>query len=183
MLLLSRQVNSLKQFVEDHNLYRRTAYWMPVDDVQDFPRLDEEQLRDITCGCYQLKLSPSYAQEHLKGDCSIHVHREEIGLLRVRLQSRHVSAKSYMLWIRYDEACVLAWYCKCRVGARVVGVCAHVAAVMWYLGYGRFLEMSAHASIGVRNWGEFVQSAADLPPEAVDESDDSDEDSDEDSDD
>ncbi|GFU42507.1 hypothetical protein TNCV_4556301 [Trichonephila clavipes] len=28
-------------------------------------------------------------------------------------------------------------YCQCKVGARVVGCYAHVASVLWYLGYWR----------------------------------------------
>ncbi|GFW36955.1 uncharacterized protein TNCV_5018541 [Trichonephila clavipes] len=31
----------------------------------------------------------------------------------------------------------IEWYCHCKVGARVVGCCAHVASVLWYLGYWR----------------------------------------------
>lgn len=118
--------------------------------------MDEEQLRSITCGVYQLRLSPSYAQEHVEGDCSIQVHREEPGLLRVKLQSRHVSSRSYLLWIQYDEGEVKAWYCKCRAGARVVGMCSHVAAILWYLGYARHQR---DKKLGVQDWGEFVDDA------------------------
>ena len=32
---------------------------------------------------------------------------------------------------------VTAWYCKCRAGTRVVGVCSHIASILWYLGYAR----------------------------------------------
>ncbi|GFU21941.1 uncharacterized protein TNCV_3284091 [Trichonephila clavipes] len=28
-------------------------------------------------------------------------------------------------------------YCQCKVGARLVGCCAHVASVFWYLRYWR----------------------------------------------
>ncbi|GFQ66503.1 uncharacterized protein TNCT_546991 [Trichonephila clavata] len=31
----------------------------------------------------------------------------------------------------------IEWYCLCKVGARVVGCCAHVASILWYLGYWR----------------------------------------------
>lgn len=122
----------------------------------DFPNMDEEQLRAITCGVYQLRLSPSYAQEHIEGDCSIQVHREEPGLLRVKLQSRHVSSRSYLLWIQFGEGEVKAWYCKCRAGARVVGMCSHVAAILWYLGHARHQR---DENLGVRDWGEFVDDA------------------------
>uniref|UniRef100_K1RZ83 Uncharacterized protein n=1 Tax=Magallana gigas TaxID=29159 RepID=K1RZ83_MAGGI len=103
------------------------------------------------------RLSPSYAQEHIEGDCAIQVHKEEPGLLRVRLQSRHVSFKSYLLWIRYESGEICGWYCKCRAGARVVGMCAHVAAILWYVGYARHHK---EGKLGVRDWGEFISEAS-----------------------
>lgn len=166
MLFLSKQVNALQQHVEEHHLDRRSVCWEPVDDLKGFPYLDEEQLRNLTCGIYQLRLSPSYAQEHLEGNCQIHVHKEEPGLVRVRLQSRHVSSRSYQLWIRYDKASVTAWYCKCRAGARVVGMCSHIAAILWFLGNARHRISSG---FGVRNWGDFVDDANNIPT-PVDES-------------
>ena len=32
---------------------------------------------------------------------------------------------------------ITGWYCQCKVGARTIGCCAHVAAVLWYLGHQR----------------------------------------------
>lgn len=157
MLYLSKQVNTLQQHVELNKLDRRTVCWEEVEDLTDFPCLDEEQLRSLTCGTYQLRLSPSYAQEHIEGDCAILVHKEEPGLLRVRLQSRHVSSKSYLLWIRYESGEICGWYCKCRAGARVVGMCAHVAAILWYVGYARHHK---DGKLGVRDWGEFISDAS-----------------------
>lgn len=85
MLYLYKQVNTLQLHVELNKLDRRTVCWEEVEDLTDFPCLDMEQLRSLTSGTYQLRLSPSYAQEHIEGDCTIQVHKEEPGLLRVRL--------------------------------------------------------------------------------------------------
>lgn len=168
-MYLSKQVNELKAWVEENNLERRTAKWINTDDlaIDDFPLLDEEQLRNITCGVYQLKMSTSYIQEYMDGDCQIQIHKEEDHLLRVRLQSRHVSSKSYLLWIKFSASNIIAWYCKCRAGARVVGVCSHIAAVLWYLGYARHRGLSSY---GVTNWGLHVCDASAIP-EMIDESD------------
>lgn len=65
-----------------------------------------------------------------------------------------------MLWVRYSHTEVLSWYCKCRAGARVVGMCAHCAAIIWYLGYARYQNMSG---IGVKNWCDYVADAKKLP--------------------
>jgi hypothetical protein len=40
--------------------------------------------------------------------------------------------------------------------AHLVGVCSHIASVLWYLGFARHNEKQLY---GVRNWGEFVEDA------------------------
>ena len=90
---------------------RRKTIWKEPDNhtLDDFPLLDEEDLRNITCGVYQLKLSTSYIQEHLEGNCQILIHKEDEYLIRVKLQSRHVSSNTYILWIEYTSAEIIAW--------------------------------------------------------------------------
>ncbi|XP_055997806.1 uncharacterized protein LOC125683246 [Ostrea edulis] len=168
MLYLSKQVNNLKQTVEENCLNRRSIQWQAVHecDIQNFPTLDEEQLRDLTCGTYQLKLSRSYIQEHIEGECDIFFHKDNERLLKVKIQSRHTSSKQYFVWIEYSECTVNAWYCTCRAGARVVGRCSHIAAIIWYLAKGRH----EGKRYGVRDWGEHVLDAADIPP-TIDDSD------------
>lgn len=171
MLQLSKQINILQKEVEQRSLDRKSSNWEAMDeeDHENFPRLTEEKLRAITCGVYQLKLSPCYMREHLDGSCNITVHKQERNLIRVRLQSRHVSAKQHTLWIRYTENDVTAWYCKCRAGSRVVGVCAHVASIIWYLGYGKHRFVNSD-DFGIKNWGTYLADASVLP-EVMDMSD------------
>ena len=58
MLHLSRQINTLRQRVEDENLERRSIIWKSLDNwLTDFPHLDETELRNIACRVYQLKRS------------------------------------------------------------------------------------------------------------------------------
>ena len=161
MLHLSKKVNELKQRVEVENMEKRTIIWKNAENsFNDFPLLDENDLCNITCVIYQLKLASSYMQEHLKGNCDILVHQEDHHLIRVNIQSQHTSAKKYQLWIQYDSNQIVAWYCKCKAGARVVGVCAHIASVVWYLGYARH---NSDRRYGVRNWGDFVEDANVVP--------------------
>ena len=35
------------------------------DSERDFPKLSEEDLRNLTLGVYQVKMARSYSQEHL----------------------------------------------------------------------------------------------------------------------
>ncbi|XP_061195021.1 uncharacterized protein LOC133203192 [Saccostrea echinata] len=102
MLHLSKKVNHLKAFIEEKGLQRKTAVWKPTSevDLDSFPILDDEELRNLTCGTYQLKLSSSYMQEHMDGESDIYFHEEDNTLLRAKIHSRHTSSKKYQLWIR-----------------------------------------------------------------------------------
>ena len=111
--------------------------------VPEFPVLSMAELQLLTFGTYQLKHAKSYSREHLSddGDYTINIHNQAPGLLRIRIQSWHINAKRYFCWVEYRTANVdekiLAWFCQCLAGQRNVGCCAHVASVVWYLGYER----------------------------------------------
>ncbi|CAC5387643.1 unnamed protein product [Mytilus coruscus] len=156
MIHLSKMSNTLKEHVETENLLKKKLIWKVASecDFENFPRLDDQELRNITCGVYQMKLASSYIQEYTDEESDIFVHREDSNLLRIKIQSRHTSSKKHQLWIRYNESYIDSWYCLCRAGARVVGACSHVAAVLWYLGKELYKDKSV--SYGVRNWGEHV---------------------------
>lgn len=95
---------------------------------------------------YQIKQAKLYTDEHLSDDglYSVFIHRQERSIIRVQIQSRHTSSKVYNLWIQFNVGInpVDGWYCQCK--ARVVGCCAHVASVLWYLGYARHNPISTH---------------------------------------
>jgi hypothetical protein len=104
------------------------------------------------------------------------------GLLQI------TSSRTYLLWIEYSPTEVTAWYCKCRAGARVVGVCSHIASILWY--YARhkphyswlrkimrfmpciskvpqdgrdvraYSNNSCSCSTFARNWGEYLEDAS-----------------------
>ncbi|CAC5378408.1 unnamed protein product [Mytilus coruscus] len=163
----SREINTLKAYVEENNLQGGTVQWKPIQDSDiPFPQLTDEQLRSLTCGVYQLKLSSSYIQEYMEGDSQICFHKDAPDLLRIRIQSRHVSSKKYFVWIEYSESDVNSWYCTCRAGARVVGVCAHVTAIIWYLSSAR---NAGTTSYGVKDWSTYLSDAKNLP-ETIDSS-------------
>lgn len=89
----------------------------------------------LVAGVYQIRMSSSYIHEHLEGNIYFFVHQDDECLIRVKMESWHVTSKVYLLWIEYDASAVTAWYCKCKSGALVVGVCAHIASIFWFLGY------------------------------------------------
>ncbi|CAG2218816.1 MIB [Mytilus edulis] len=143
-------INTLKAYVEENNLQRRTAHSKPLEDSDiSFPQLTDEQLRSLTCGVYQLKLSPSYIQEYMEGDSQICFHKDAPDLLRIRIQSRHVSSKKYFVWIKYSESEVNSWYCLCHAGARIVVVCVNGTVIIWYLSSARNADTTSY---GVKDW-------------------------------
>lgn len=90
------------------------------------------------------------------------------------MESWHVTSKVYLLWIEYDASAVTAWYCKCKSGALVVGVCAHIASIFWFLGYATH---NPDIRFGVKkNWGTYLEDASDIS-QVIDNSDSESEDS------
>ena len=174
MLFLSKQINELKNKVENDGLDKRSYKWSKIDSTDfdiEFPRLNEEELRNLTLGTYQLKMAKSYTEEHFdsEGRYEVLISAEDQCLLSAKIQSRHISAKCYQLWISFNECVVLGWYCKCKIGGRVVGMCSHIASVIWYLGFGRYTDKQFR----INNWGQYLLDAKNIPePEEIDASDD-----------
>ena len=77
------------------------------------------------------------------------------------MQSRHTSSKTYNLWIQYEpEEKISGWYCQCKTGARTIGCCAHIAAVIWFLSFERFEEIIRQEK--KRNHNQFIVTASDV---------------------
>ncbi|XP_021339896.1 uncharacterized protein LOC110441121 [Mizuhopecten yessoensis] len=139
--------NKVQEFVEENNLVKRRVPYKKIDSINDvlsdFPHLSMDDLRSITMGVYQIKQCICYSKEHLsdEGTYDLMFCTEFPSLLQVKIQSRHSKNSVHTLWIKYileDMSCPISgWYCTCKVGARVVGCCAHVASVLWYIGYQR----------------------------------------------
>ncbi|XP_011263507.2 uncharacterized protein LOC105255738 [Camponotus floridanus] len=157
LLARAQEPNVVQARVEMENLRTRNARWIRLNhnQVNDFPHLDIDYLRDLTVGIYQVYLAAGYIQDRLqREDKEFHIDMltNEHGFLRVRQYSRFRNATTHQLWIAYnaihnenniddenniDHKHILGYYCTCQSGARIVGCCAHVASVIWFLGYAR----------------------------------------------
>ncbi|KYN19756.1 hypothetical protein ALC57_07909 [Trachymyrmex cornetzi] len=173
LLEKAKEPNVVQALIEVNNLHTRNAQrWvrLSADQLQDFPVLTLEFLKNLTCGIYQLELSPSYIQDKLQRDqleeFQVEMLRNqnrlsEPGLMRVRVFSRFRNATKHQLWISYrpigdgevdendgievynrleDDPPIQGYYCTCRSGARTLGTCVHVTSVLWFLGYARNQE-------------------------------------------
>lgn len=153
MLDLVDQPNVVLAKVEVDKLRRKRTGWvdMTAIDLPGFPTLREDYIRNLTLGIYQIKLARSYVHDKVssESDYIFQICLEEPGLLRARLYSRFKRSTKYNVWIAYidtyeedeadaDEDPIQGYYCECKSGARTLGCCAHVASVIWYLGYARY---------------------------------------------
>lgn len=164
MLHFSNEKNHLFELVCQEKLNSQTSRFQRMEDVEIefFPRLDMQDLWLYTCGSYAIKMAHSYYADHLNsnGDFefemakptrSIDFRKYGIALdwsasifLKVRIRSRHSMSVKYFVYVLVDKnkqgiEALSAHFCSCKVGQRVVGCCSHVATIMWFFGYARFL--------------------------------------------
>lgn len=123
-----------------------------------------------------MKQAKSYTVEHLStdGKYTVKITKHRRDLVLAKIQSRHKNNTAYDVWIQYSPDAILGWYCTCPAGARVVGCCAHVASIIWYLSFARF-----HPEQLTQESSDFLNSCADAA-EYSDVSDDTEPDSDSD---
>ncbi|CAF0850277.1 unnamed protein product [Didymodactylos carnosus] len=100
----------------------------------------ENDLQELTLGLCQLKPARSYTTEHVSSDESVMVKvaNERRDLIRAQIQSRHKNGTKYDVYVRYNKKNLSGWYCTCPNGSRVVGSCAHIASIIYYVGYARY---------------------------------------------
>ena len=143
MMTLAKSDNKLHQKVIENKKDKRRTIWKTMDasEMPEFPQLNEKELRDITMGVYQIRQAKSYSKEHQTdaGKYQIFVNKEQDGVLKDQIRSRHTSSRTYYLWIEHSTSLnpITGWLCTCKSGAMVVGFCAHIASVLWYLGFKR----------------------------------------------
>jgi len=136
-----------------HGQWRRLG----VNELQHFPELDLQYLRDVTVGGCAIGLTPAYIQDALReGDTDelqYDEHREDPCLPRFRLHSRHRNATIYYMYVAItddeedeNEGPIQGYFSSCKSGARTVGTCAHIPSVLWFLGYARHRENTRYPS-------------------------------------
>lgn len=169
MLDRAEEVNVIQARVEVHNLRQRRARWVELTamHVPLFPILTLEHLHKLTYGTYQIRLSPSYIQDSsLRAQIEdeeeeedhifeIDQNSNEPGFIRIRISSRFRNAIKHQVWITFNEEynqeedttnrenAILGYYCTCKAGVRTFGTCAHITAILWYMGYARY-EANVH---------------------------------------
>ena len=186
----SQEPNIVQALVEVENLHTRNAErWVPVvaNQLNDFPILGLDNLKDITTSIYQIGLAISYIHDKLQRDgdndedFQLDMLRDVVrlpspGLMKVRVYSRYRNAVKYQLWISYkpvtennedlpddDNVLINGYYCLFKSGAKTLGTCAHVACILWFFGYSRHEVNNVHYPS--TNLIQSVKDAANRPPQ------------------
>lgn len=146
-IIQNQTINQLQIRVEQERLHRRggVGVWVNLNENNDyFPHLPLDYIASKTFGSYQVKISAGYIQDtsarEVNNEFIFQTQLLENNLIRARVYSRFTQATKHMLFIEYNENIedpITGTYCTCKSGARTLGVCAHVACVLWYLGYAR----------------------------------------------
>ena len=143
---------------------RKTPSWRSISTEAfiHFLRLTLDELTELSLSCYQIKQAQSYTEKHVTEDGSyeLFLHWGTETVLRVEIQSRNTSTRPYNLWIEYNTDTrnrINSWYCQCKVVARTVGCCAHVASVLWYLGYYQYNDLETRPC---QEYGNHLEDAA-----------------------
>lgn len=166
MLQRTNLPNHMAVIVSENNLNRKQIIFSDIDSCEvEFPLIDEEDLKLISLGTYQIRQAASYYAEHIKEDgkyriqiCkdndSLHLEKYDLLvecpiLLRARIQSRHQNKTKYFMYVLVDLVTngiegIKAYYCQCKNGERTVGCCAHVMTIIWYLAFARYEETLKH---------------------------------------
>lgn len=137
----------------------KTSQFTRIDanEILDFPKLTIETIKSkITLGSYQIKQALGYIGEHFNenGKYLIYLSKNSEKLadskvILARIQSRHVNIIKYKVYIKYKpnvRSCrsIEGWLCSCKIRSRTVGCCSHIAAVVYYISYGRYQDYQAN---------------------------------------
>ena len=107
--------------------------------------LTNASLLKLTSGPFQIENSRSYLAEIVGPDGEVPMKYVilEPTIIRVDVRSRHSESVTYRVYV--DEPGsdrvegIKRYYCECKNGARTRGCCAHVATIVYYLSYARWL--------------------------------------------
>ena len=143
--------NELEKYLKKKCI-NKTFQPICLNDLNDFPKVDIELIKSrITFGWYQIEQGFGYLAEHhdKNGDIQIRLDtncNKKKGTAKVIgaiFYSRHCNHEKYEVFIKYkpnddNVESILAWICSCLSGHRTCGTCSHVAAMIYYLSFGKY---------------------------------------------
>lgn len=160
MIERSKIPNNLQKLIQQKDLFKSSKFVQLGDSIDiGFPRLSFEEIEFfITIGNYQLDQSYGYIRESLKknGNIQLMIASEDFEpqekIICCLFHSRHKSQTEYKSFVKLRPSLpgrdsILEYYCICMVGARTVGCCSHVAALIMYFCYLKYQKAPQHLNI------------------------------------
>lgn len=171
MLSLVEVKNKLKTIIASKKFQRIKRLFIESIDPRElnFPRLNEQQIKNICLGNYAVRQAISYAADHIKtnerfkistlpeehvqavfGKICVDEKLEKPMFITTEIKSRFRGQKSHNVYVLYDFKNIenkIFHTCDCQHGHRTLGCCAHIATIVWYFGLGRhqnFNDPAAH---------------------------------------
>lgn len=153
--------NVLKPIVQANSfqsIIRQKAY--VLFDYTTFPELSMHDLENLSFGPYQIEQAKLYLRRHLdvNGTFNVFTFNQAVSnqnlktlidenpgatLVMGELISRFVSSRKHCAFVLFHpektgKEAVLHYVCACKVGLRTVGMCSHVMAIIYFLGYAQY---------------------------------------------
>lgn len=192
--------NAMLAEMDSHNIVHEVIQEFSQEDLNefalidensfDFPRIEKDDLPQITLGTYQLRQARSYAHQHQKAKmprfevphacfvCPEDITRTAFAniiieknvikpvLVNTQMDSRFRSKKWHDSFILADASkigpdAIIGYCCEFRHGLRTVGCCSHVATTIYYLCHARHHGGIKPVASYVDNFFDSVQIADD----------------------
>lgn len=160
--------NDLVRVINSKNFKKtRKRNFGTLEGELHFPKLDLDEMKNISLGIYAMKQAISYAAEHVKihGYFKISILPSEFVdthfgricskkkidapiFISAAIKSRYRGSKMHNAYILYDavEKQKILHYCECQHGQRTVGCCSHIMAIIFYFGFSRYYDAKDPAS-------------------------------------
>lgn len=156
--------NYLADVVKSNRFQSKCKDFVPFENFEELPQLDEQDLLYISFGKYQIAQAASYAQDHIKSGGGVfkvfqfpqaslsqfferfETPETSLSLFTAQIKSRFRSQVQHRPFILIDknaqnENIVVQYCCSCYVGLRTVGCCSHVMCLIWFTLYTRGLNV------------------------------------------
>ena len=151
--------NTLVQIADELEMKRNTIWSdLKEHELADFPKLAFEDLKTLTLGTYQIRQLMKYSKEHMSetGEYKFQINKNHCiqGLVRAKIQSRHIGTKCYTVYIEYEPngegyESIKRYMCRYKSGLRTVGMCSHITSFIWYLSIGRHQKLINNSRMNI----------------------------------
>jgi len=151
MKLRMNTPNQLQRLISRNKVFSNSSKLKDITDSLNFPQLSlEDIVNNITFGKYNINQSKSYIHEYIdkneKVPLKIVDHEFDLlpsKILCCKFRSKHSNSVTYTSYVHFNPVVctyesIIGWFCECKNGARTIGCCSHIAAIIYHLAIGKY---------------------------------------------